>query len=99
MMYQLRPYQVEAIGSILHEWERHRSTLLVLATGLGKTTCFSEVARITKKSGGRTLVALARAHGATAMQSSRRALPSPTNHATLRPPPLAVISRTFHTRP
>jgi superfamily II DNA or RNA helicase len=56
MMYQLRPYQVEAIGSILHEWERHRSTLLVLATGLGKTTCFSEVARITKKSGGRTLV-------------------------------------------
>jgi len=56
MMYQLRPYQVEAIGSILHEWERHRSTLLVLATGLGKTTCFSEVARIAKAEGGRTLV-------------------------------------------
>lgn len=56
MSYELRPYQVEAIGSILHEWDRHRSTLLVLATGLGKTTCFSEVARLEKQKGKRTLV-------------------------------------------
>lgn len=41
----LRPYQVEAIASIEMEWERVRSTLLVLATGLGKTRTAAEVAR------------------------------------------------------
>lgn len=41
----LRPYQVEAIASIEMEWERLRSTLLVLATGLGKTRTAAEVAR------------------------------------------------------
>jgi superfamily II DNA or RNA helicase len=57
MMYQLRPYQVEAIASIEQEWEQgKRSTLLVLGTGLGKTTCFSEIARRERDRGGRTLV-------------------------------------------
>lgn len=41
----LRPYQVEAIASIEMEWRTLRSTLLVLATGLGKTRTAAEVAR------------------------------------------------------
>lgn len=41
----LRPYQVEAVAAILREWDQHRSTLLVLATGLGKTRTAAEVAR------------------------------------------------------
>lgn len=41
----LRPYQVEAVAAIAREWETHRSTLLVLATGLGKTRTAAEVAR------------------------------------------------------
>jgi superfamily II DNA or RNA helicase len=41
----LRPYQAEAVAAIERDWERHRSTLLVLATGLGKTRTAAEVAR------------------------------------------------------
>lgn len=56
-MHDLRPYQVEAIAAIEQEWEQgKRSTLLVLATGLGKTTCFSEIARRERDRGGRVLV-------------------------------------------
>lgn len=42
---KLRPYQTEAIGRIGVELETNRSTLLVMATGTGKTTVFGEVAR------------------------------------------------------
>ena len=42
---ELRPYQSEAVDAIEREFERNRATLLVLATGLGKTVCFAEVAR------------------------------------------------------
>lgn len=42
-MKTLRPYQVTAEGSILHEFEQKRSTLLHLATGLGKTAIASSV--------------------------------------------------------
>lgn len=41
----LRPYQSEAIASIGAKLGQHRSTLLVMATGTGKTTVFGEVAR------------------------------------------------------
>jgi len=41
----LRPYQTSAIAGIAAELEKHRSTLLVMATGTGKTTVFGEVAR------------------------------------------------------
>jgi superfamily II DNA or RNA helicase len=47
----LRPYQIEAIASIEMEWERIRSTLLVLATGLGKTRTAAEVARRNRQRG------------------------------------------------
>lgn len=40
----LRPYQVEAVAAIRSELEAMRSTLLVMATGLGKTTVFGHLA-------------------------------------------------------
>ena len=40
-----RPYQDEAIRAVLKAWETKRSTLAVLATGLGKTVIASELAR------------------------------------------------------
>jgi superfamily II DNA or RNA helicase len=40
----LRPYQSEAVGNVLNEWQSVRATLLVLATGLGKTRTASEIA-------------------------------------------------------
>lgn len=39
----LRPYQVEACAAIEDEWTRVRSTLLVAATGTGKTRMGSEI--------------------------------------------------------
>lgn len=41
---ELRPYQKEAVESIFKEWQQgRRKTLLVLATGLGKTIVFCKV--------------------------------------------------------
>lgn len=42
---KLRPYQVDAVRRIEEEWREHKSTLLVLPTGVGKTVVFSEVIR------------------------------------------------------
>jgi len=42
---KLRSYQDEAVRKIEAEWRDHRSTLLVLPTGTGKTTVFSEIIR------------------------------------------------------
>ena len=40
----LRPYQREAAGCVKHEWSiGNRSTLVVAATGLGKSVIFSAV--------------------------------------------------------
>jgi superfamily II DNA or RNA helicase len=44
-MITLRPYQHEAVCSALTELLVNQSTLLVLATGLGKTTIFIEIAK------------------------------------------------------
>lgn len=41
----LRPYQLEAVDNTFIEWQTIRSTLINLATGLGKSVCFSEVMR------------------------------------------------------
>lgn len=58
--HDLRPYQVEAIASIEREWEAgRRRTLLVLATGLGKTTVFSEIVRRHYAQTGRRALVLA----------------------------------------
>lgn len=41
----LRPYQVEAVAAVHRELERHRSALLVLPTGCGKTLCAGHILR------------------------------------------------------
>lgn len=57
MSYELRPYQKKAEESILKEWENgNRKTVLNLATGLGKTIVFSNVARHATENGERVLV-------------------------------------------
>lgn len=56
MMPILRPYQAEARDRILVELEKVLATLLVLATGLGKTIVFSAVARVLVGRGRRVLV-------------------------------------------
>lgn len=52
----LRPYQLAAIAAVEAEWARVRSTLLVLATGTGKTVVFAELARRSIRAGRRVLV-------------------------------------------
>lgn len=53
---RLRPYQSECVDAIFREWEQgHQSTLVVKATGLGKTVTFSEVVR--RAEGGSIIVA------------------------------------------
>jgi superfamily II DNA or RNA helicase len=42
---KLRSYQADAITRIESEWKSHRSTLLVLPTGAGKTVTFAEIIR------------------------------------------------------
>jgi superfamily II DNA or RNA helicase len=41
----LRPYQSEAVEAVFSEWEEVDSTLVDMATGLGKSVIFSEVMR------------------------------------------------------
>lgn len=52
----LRPYQQEAVDGVLSAFEKHRSTLLVLSTGGGKTICFAKLAEHFHRQGQRTLV-------------------------------------------
>lgn len=46
-MVTLRDYQQEAVEAVFREWneELRRNTLLAMATGVGKTTVFGEIAR------------------------------------------------------
>ena len=54
---ELRPYQNEALASVEGEFSRGiRSTLIVLATGCGKTIVFSHVAAREVRRGGRVLI-------------------------------------------
>lgn len=41
----LRPYQAEAVAAVEDEWTRVRSTLLVMATGCGKTFTAAQIVR------------------------------------------------------
>src|SRR5688572_3177688 len=52
----LRHYQIDALASIQRELAVHRSTLVVAATGTGKTVTFAELVRTESTHGGRTLV-------------------------------------------
>lgn len=42
-MFALRPYQTEAVESVLGDWQAHRTCLVVLPTGMGKTRVASEI--------------------------------------------------------
>jgi superfamily II DNA or RNA helicase len=53
-MINLRPYQLEAVRASVEALRRHRSALLVLPTGTGKTTIFVELARLARR--GRVLL-------------------------------------------
>lgn len=58
--WTLRPYQVEALRSISGAWTTGNTrTMLVLATGLGKTTVFAEVARRRAMAGRKPALVLA----------------------------------------
>lgn len=57
MGIELRDYQREAVEAIFEEWgSGHSRTLLVQATGTGKTVVFAEVVRRVAEEGGRSLV-------------------------------------------
>lgn len=42
---ELRPYQKDSVNAIFDEWQNHKSTLVIQATGTGKTIVFSEVTK------------------------------------------------------
>ena len=48
----LRPYQEECIESVLSAFKTHQSSLVVMATGLGKTVTAGEILRLR---GGRSM--------------------------------------------
>ena len=54
---ELRPYQIEAVDSILNAWKDGKDkVVLSLATGLGKTICFSKVIENRVSNGSKALV-------------------------------------------
>ena len=52
----LRPYQVEAVNAVESAFQSVKSTLIVLATGCGKTIVFSHLAAREARRGGRVLI-------------------------------------------
>ena len=67
----LRPYQGEAVSAVREKWmEGDKATLLVMATGTGKTTVFGEIARRSIENGRRVLVLAHR--GELIEQAARR---------------------------
>lgn len=55
-MMKLRPYQMAAVAAVRDAFRRHRSTLVVMPTGTGKTVTFGQVARHAVTAGRKVLV-------------------------------------------
>ena len=56
-MFELRPYQKEAVQAIENEWiNGNKKTLLVCPTGTGKTQIFSSVIKDQIKDGSKALI-------------------------------------------
>jgi len=68
---ELRPYQREAIASAMAAWKQHRSVLMVMATGLGKTVTFANIAKVAVERQRRVLVV---AHTQELVKQAARAL-------------------------
>lgn len=56
---ELRPYQRECVAAIVGKLRENRSTIAVLATGLGKTICFAEAVRMSLSMPSRRAIVLA----------------------------------------
>ena len=71
----LRPYQQQLVNDIRLQYQLgKRSVLAVLATGGGKTVCFSHIAQAAAKKGNRVLIAV---HRAELLDQASRSLPMP----------------------
>lgn len=55
-MFALRDYQEDAINDVRNAFSLHHAVLLVLATGAGKTVCFTEIASLAAQRNNRVLV-------------------------------------------
>lgn len=57
MSFRPRPYQIAAVASTMRALGKHRSTLIVMPTGMGKTVTFAHIIKKVAESGpGRVLV-------------------------------------------
>lgn len=55
-MMEIRPYQQDALDSVFREWEQHDSTLIVCATGTGKTVMTSHIIKeVVRRGWGRVM--------------------------------------------
>jgi len=55
-LFTLRPYQTECINAVREGWKEYNRLLIVMATGGGKTVCFSMIAQEEVARGGRVLI-------------------------------------------
>ncbi len=55
-LFTLRPYQTECINAVREGWREYNRLLIVMATGGGKTVCFSMIAQEEVAKGGRVLI-------------------------------------------
>lgn len=53
---ELRPYQKDSVNAVFNEWQNHKSTLVIQATGTGKTIVFSEITKRLREQNKRVLI-------------------------------------------
>jgi superfamily II DNA or RNA helicase len=53
---KLRPYQEACVAAVFKKWEEYQKLLVVMATGLGKTICFANIAMREVENGNRVLI-------------------------------------------